>query len=349
MRCGASAAQAAAGVGLGRAQPKVDYSNQPPTLVSFASSLFALALAYAATACVARPSSTVPLPPSVAPRAQNPSPMVEGVRRHERVPPGQPPGIAFTIDSVLPRPVDVFIPERPALSDGAPEERTLLVHLLGAAYVPMRAAASARDGYVVAAVNLGAGSAAYERPLSDSATWPALLRRVREETRVRTGGRVRIGRVVVSAFSAGYGGVRALLSDERIAATLDAVILLDGLHTSYVPERTVLAEGGALDTAKLAPFLRYARRAETGEVRMLITHSEIFPGTFASTTETTDWLIASLGLTRMPVLAWGPGGMQQLSEVRRGRLTILGFAGNTGPDHIDHLHGLGAFLAQVER
>jgi len=308
-----------------------------------------LACGGAAAGCRTRPSSSVAPPPPPATRAQNPSPMVERARRHERVPPGQPPGIAFTIDSVLPRPVDVFIPDRPAVDVGAPDERTLLVHLFGAPYVPMHAVASAGGRYVLAVVNLGGGSAAYERPLSDATAWATLLRRVRDETGARTGGRVRIGHVAVSAFSAGYGGVRALLSDEHTAAAIDAVILLDGLHTSYVPERTVLSEGGVLDTAKLVPFLRYARRATAGEARLLITHSEIFPGTFASTTETTDWLIAALGLARTPVLAWGPGGMQQLSEVRRGRLTILGFAGNTGPDHVDHLHGLGEFLARVEQ
>ena len=275
--------------------------------------------------------------------------MVERARRHERVQPGQPPGIAFGIDSVFPKPVDVFIPERPVRPDTAPDERTLLVHLFGAAYVPMRAVVSAGGGYVVAVVNLGGSSGAYERALGDTGTWTALVRRVREETASRTGGRVRIGRVAVSAFSAGYAGVRALLRNDRTAATIDAVILLDGLHTSYVPDRIVLAEGGALDTTQLVPFLRYARRAVAGETKLLVTHSEIFPGTFASTTETTDWLIAALGLARTPVLAWGPGGMQQLSEVRSGGLTILGFAGNAGPDHIDQLHGLGGFLARLDR
>lgn len=302
----------------------------------------------AGAGCRTRPTASPTLPTQPAPRAQNPSPMVERARRHERVQPGQPPGIAFAVDSVMPRPVDVFIPDG-APATGGSDERTLLVHVFGASYVPMRAVASAPGRYVLAVVNLGGGSAAYERPLSDSAAWTTLVRRVREETSARSGGRVRVGRVIVSAFSAGYGGVRALLSDERTAATIDAVILLDGLHTSYVPELKVLAEGGALDTTKLVPFLRFARRAVAGEAGLLVTHSEIFPGTFASTTETTDWLIAALGLSRTPVLAWGPGGMQQLSEVRRGRLTILGFAGNTGPDHIDHLHGLTEFLAQVER
>lgn len=227
---------------------------------------------------------------------------------------------------------------------GAADERTLLVHVFSAAYVPMHAVATAQDRYVLAVVNLGGSSSGYERALSDTAAWNTLIQRVRDETVARTRGRVRVGRVVVSAFSAGYGGVRALLSDARTAGSIDGVLLLDGLHTSYVPERTVLAEGGALDTLKLVPFARYARRAVAGEVSFVVTHSEIFPGTFASTTETADWIIAALGLARTPVLEWGPGGMQQISEVRRGGLAILGFAGNTGPDHMDHLHVLGGFL-----
>jgi hypothetical protein len=317
------------------------------SIVMRAAGAFVCAWSTAVAGCRTPPAASVPSISEPAPRGQNPSPMVERARRHERLQPDQPRGIGFTIDSVLPRPVEVFIPGAPTAGAGVAVERTLLVHFFGALYVPLHAVTSPPPRYVLAAVNLGGGSAAYERPLSDSTAWPNLLRRVSEETTRRSGGRVRIGRVIVSAFSAGYGGVRALLTDDRTADKIDGVILLDGLHTSYVPERTVLAEGGALDTTKLVPFLRFARRAVAGQASLLITHSEIFPGTFASTTETTDWLISALGLTRTPVLTWGPGGMQQLSEVRKGRLTILGFAGNTGPDHIDHLHGLREFLTQL--
>ena len=74
-------------------------------------------------------------------------------------------------------------------------------------------------------------------------------------------------------------------------------------------------------------------------------HSEIFPGTFASTTETADWLLAALGLKRTAVLKWGPRRMQQLSEAHSGRFDLLGFAGNSAPDHIDQLHSLPEQLA----
>ena len=86
-----------------------------------------------------------------------------------------------------------------------------------------------------------------------------------------------------------------------------------------------------------------------GEKRFVVTHSEIFPGTFASTTETADWMLAALALRRTPVLTWGPRGMQQTSEVRADGFALLGFAGNSAPDHVDHLHALPELLAGLLR
>ena len=81
---------------------------------------------------------------------------------------------------------------------------------------------------------------------------------------------------------------------------------------------------------------------------MLITHTEIFPRTFASTTETADWLIGQLGLRRRAVLKWGPMGTQQLSEVVAGVFQVLGYAGNSAPDHVDQLHALPEFLKMLD-
>ena len=84
-----------------------------------------------------------------------------------------------------------------------------------------------------------------------------------------------------------------------------------------------------------------------GEKRFLITHSEIFPGTFASTTETGDWLLGALSIRRTAVLKWGPRGMQQLSEARTGGFELRGFAGNSAPDHMDHFHAMPELLARL--
>ena len=100
------------------------------------------------------------------------------------------------------------------------------------------------------------------------------------------------------------------------------------------------------DESQLEVFLKLAREASRSSSRkqFLITHSEIFPGTFVSTTEATDYLLEQLGLSRTPVLQWGPLGMQQLSTAGEGHFRILGFAGNSVRDHVDHFQGMYHFL-----
>ena len=94
----------------------------------------------------------------------------------------------------------------------------------------------------------------------------------------------------------------------------------------------------------LAPATAAATR---GEKRMLVTHSEIFPGTFASTTETAEHMLRAIGVPRVRVLKWGARGMQQTSEARRGRFELLGFAGNSAPDHVDHIQAMPELLARL--
>lgn len=148
-------------------------------------------------------------------------------------------------------------------------------------------------------------------------------------------------------FSAGHGAVRAILREPRHLARVDAVLLLDGMHTSYVPEGQVLAAGGMLDPLNLMSLTAFARAAADGEKRMLIAHSEVFPGTYASTTEKADWTLRTLGRVRRPVLKWGPRGMQQLSEVNARHFRVMGFAGTTAPDHIDQLHAMPELLKRL--
>jgi hypothetical protein len=99
-----------------------------------------------------------------------------------------------------------------------------------------------------------------------------------------------------------------------------------------------------LETDGLRIFLRFAEDAVAGRKQMIVTHSEIFPGTFASTTETADWLLAELNLARKAVVRWGPMATQQLSEAKAGRFLMVGYAGNSAPDHVDQLHSLPDYL-----
>ena len=187
------------------------------------------------------------------------------------------------------------------------------------------------------------------------ASSPALIEKVRTAVTDGTGQyaieNLRPGvysvRFTLVGFSAGHGAVRAILRTPRHFDRVSAVLLLDGMHTAYVPDGKPIAAGGSLDTTNLVAFADFARAAIAGKKPFLVTHSEIFPGTFASTTETADWLLATLGLHRTPVMQRGPRGMQQLSEVRAGQFELLGFAGNSAPDHVDQLHPLPVFLGML--
>lgn len=248
--------------------------------------------------------------------AQNPSPMTEDTRSHDRIAQKAPKGSRAGRALIVGHPG----PSSP-----------LILHFHGDTWLPEQSVTDVYPAATVIAIQVGSGSDVYQDAVKTPEAFQSLL------TEARAGSAERP--VMLSSFSAGYGAVRAILrhSYHRI----DAVLLMDGLHSDYAVK--------AIDPAGLDVFLQFAKDAATGQKRMLITHSEVFPGTFASTTETTDWLLRQLKLRRRPVLRWGPGGMQQLSEVRRGRLAVMGFAGNSAPDHMDHLHGMATWLRTLRK
>jgi hypothetical protein len=154
--------------------------------------------------------------------------------------------------------------------------------------------------------------------------------------------------VTLAGWSAGHGAIREILSVPEYPVQVSRVLLIDGLHTGYDGGKP-----GPLES-KLEPdhqeiFLQFARDAGAGKTAMLVTHSEIFPGTFASTTETAEWMIGQLGLKRRPVLRYGPMGTQQVSEVKRGGFRLIGYVGNSAPDPVDQLHSLAEYLMVVEQ
>ena len=273
--------------------------------------------------------------------------MVENTRAHERLTQKDLGGTKRTFTGPSAKPVEVWIPDKALKRDAVP----LVIHFLGAAWLPEQAVADLNDGTVAAVVNLGAGTGVYHRAFSDSTAFDSLLAGISRELQAvrapRAESREPFSRITLVGFSAGHGAIRVILRDPRNFARVDAVLLLDGMHTSYVPEGQTLDKGGTVDTTNLVVWREFARAAMKGEKRFLVSHSEIFPGTFVSTTESADWLLKELGLKRTPVARFGPRGMQQLSEVRSGRFEVMGFAGNSAPDHIDQLHAMPELLRRL--
>jgi len=265
-------------------------------------------------------------------QSQNPSPMVEHTRPHPRLPEVAPEGQRETLELGT-----LFVPK------GVKKKARLVIHFHGGALVPEVAAARV-GGTAVISMQLGTGSGAYGRPFAD----PQLFPRIVAEAEAKS--HLTFSSIILTSWSAGYGAVRAILRVPENYARVDRVLLMDGMHASYVGDLPGTGPGqeSVVVPEDLQIFATFARDAVNGRKRMIVTHSEIFPGTFASTTETTDWLVSTLGLRLKPVLKWGPIGLQQLSEASKGKFRLLGYAGNSAPDHVDQLQALPDFLKWIK-
>ena len=259
--------------------------------------------------------------------SQNPSPMVEHTREHPRLEKSVPEGTR----TELRKGIVLFIPA----AVEAKRSLSLLVHCHGGHWLPEHAAAKA--GMACLSIQAGSGSGTYTSLFKEEHAFQKML-----DIAASTSHR-EFSSVTLSAWSAGCGAVREILRDPSSDAMIQRVILLDGIHTSYKNGKPGPLESD-IDTEKLSSFVRFARKAIAGHKKMFVAHTEIFPGTFASTTETADWLLRELKVQRSAVLRWGPMKTQQLSEANAGGFLLRGFAGNSAPDHVDLLHALPDFL-----
>jgi hypothetical protein len=266
---------------------------------------------------------------------QNPSPMTDSTRPHPRLSRYEPPGQRLPLSAGT-----LYIPP----TFGARGGQTLIIHFHGAPWLMEHHVSNLRQAALVT-VQLGAGSRVYADAFIEEGGLTRLAEEATRRASAATGRPVRFEFLALTAFSAGYGAIRSILQQPSQYERVDAVLLADALHASYAADAAGARTADLpVDTTSLSPFMALASDAAAGRKRLLVTHSEVFPGTFASTTETADAMLRHLGLSRRPVLRPGPVGMQNLSEARRGEFHLLGFAGNSAPDHLDHLYGLGEWL-----
>ena len=139
-----------------------------------------------------------------------------------------------------------------------------------------------------------------------------------------------IRRLTVASFSAGFGGVRELLKCESHYRRIDALVMADSIYCGYVGP----TEERRVDPSLMAGFLRFARDAAEGRKVMVISHSDLVPGTYASTGETADYLIAQIGGERTEVDEQWAEGFRCTSRYEHGGLRIFGFAGDDGPARV---------------
>jgi hypothetical protein len=187
---------------------------------------------------------------------------------------------------------------------------------------------------VIVSVTLpGVGNTPYKRELGDPSRFGAVLDEV-----VKRVGATHSRRIALLGYSAGYAAVGQVLSNEWYYGKVDTVVLLDGLHASLI--------GGKPEERAITIFERFAHDAVKGTKTMVVTHSSVVPPTYASTTQMTDLLIASIGAKRTLEEKKNAFGMTEWSHVDVGNFHLRGFRGDGPRDHMDQLRLLTPALTE---
>lgn len=235
----------------------------------------------------------------------------------------------------------LFVPEgyRPAASGVV----DVILHLHGARPVLERALVDARWPGVLITFNRKGLSRVYAEPFSDPVMFPRLLDAARAALKnLRIADDPRIGRVVVSSFSAGFGGVRALLKIPEHFARIDGLIMADSIYCGYKGD----PKERRIDPELMEGFRHFAIEAAAGRKTFLLTHSALVPDGYASTAETADFLIRAVGGTAEPRRVEWVEGWTQTRAFSRGQFVVLGFDGTQGADHMNHLRQIGRLWAR---
>lgn len=200
---------------------------------------------------------------------------------------------------------------------------------------------------VVVVLNLGVGSGVYEDRFADPSAFTLILSRAQDVMVNRGLRNAHLGRVGLSGWSSGYGGIIKILQHEEHFDKIDAILLFDSIHCGYNPFTKVRKAD------QFEPTLRFARKAVEGKALLSITHSEIVTYGYHNARKTTDMLLEELHVPRLPASVPQPmpklvsmfhvvpdaymKSLPPLSEAHRGELYIRGYSGNGPITHMLHL------------
>lgn len=241
----------------------------------------------------------------------------------------------FTPWEKLPSTGSFSVPVAPRL--GSAERFDLIVHFHG--HDAARRQLIAADlPIVLVGMSLEPGDS-FTRAFSSQDRFERLLGEIEAEMSRRAGRPQQVGRLALTAWSAGYGAIHALLF-QPVMQRVDAVVLIDGLHAPRERERYQL---------ELEPFVGAARRAAERRLWMVVTHSSIDPPTFASTTETAHHLIHALGGVPVRVARRDPLGLELVELYSQGDFHVRGYAGNDKADHCAQFAAYGMTLRALGR
>ena len=155
------------------------------------------------------------------------------------------------------------------------------------------------------------------------------------------------GHVGLASWSAGFAAVGKILGVARYYDRIDAVVLMDSLHSQYLAPNPHTAAQGAerVDLTMIEPLVRFARDASTGAGKtMVMSHSSIIPPDYASSAEATAALLGAIGVASHETDATNERGIHMYYRADAGQLHVQGFRGKGPREHFAHLYLIGEHL-----
>lgn len=192
---------------------------------------------------------------------------------------------------------------------------------------------------VLVSLELGALSGSYERKyFSDKDKFTGLLsvtsRFIRDTLKMQIPDTTP---VFLTAFSAGYAGVRAILRNHY--EKISGIGLADGLYADFDPDSL---------KKQMPDFQRIAAQAVKSEKKFILTHSSLTVKDYMTASATADLILNKLGLSRTKKGFNDETGFLE-SAAEKGKLLIKGYTYSTPADHYSHLNHIGRVFSFLKK
>jgi hypothetical protein len=208
----------------------------------------------------------------------------------------------------------------------------LLVHFHGVPQNQAENVDEAKLPAVVVSVNEGVASDAYAKAFAAPEALTRVVRLAEQEVAKRAPN-AHVGRIALSAWSAGGAAVGKVLTQD--ADRIDAVIIADGLFSYWANEsKTEVAK------APLKPFTDFARKAADDQKLFLLTHTAI-PTDYPNVEACANTILDELAIPRTAAPApKQPSGGNPTTAADRGSFHVRAFDGQGKAEHIEQLRAL---------
>ena len=233
---------------------------------------------------------------------------------------------------------ELYVPDFFKASVNGTNDLVLFFH--GAAWCAEQNFCDARKNAVLVSIS----HSNYAALFADTKKFPALLDEITRALAKRNVSSHGIGKICLASFSGGYPAVREILKHAEFRGKISDVVLADSLYALRANGKS-----NQLDSAALAPFLDFARRAADGRCTFWFSH--LFPPEEKyrdnTTTLAANYLIKQLHVERRDANARNSRGVRILYRADKGNFHVLGYAGMTNQDHFEHFYGLSDLLREI--